>query len=372
MVPWCSGLAYVPVKDEIAGSNPVGTADVKRLLIAILFASACAPTSTNPVSSSAVATTSAPTAGLSSPSAATPTPAATFTARPSTTPIPLPNAAGVAAAGGGVVWMDVAFDHVFVSLNRGDTWTERTLPPVPAGQLFGQFAFISAGEGWWLSARSSDTQCILRNVVVWKTDDGAATWRQLDATGIDGTKCPRSIQFSGPGVGFIPAVDTAGVSLIYRTTDGGRTWSASTPLDAPPGFTVGPATPLEVGNIGDFGDVLFAEAYGQMSGGVLKHVVYRSIDRGATWMYYVPALQSASVVFVTPTRWLQIVPQDSRVTTDAGRTWAFFATDYANAAPILPQIAFGDANTGYATVRGGLARTLDGGLHWTGLRTPGT
>ena len=26
MVPWCSGLAYVPVKDEIAGSNPVGTA----------------------------------------------------------------------------------------------------------------------------------------------------------------------------------------------------------------------------------------------------------------------------------------------------------------------------------------------------------
>src|SRR5438094_364766 len=29
MVPWCSGLAYVPVKDEIAGSNPVGTADAR-------------------------------------------------------------------------------------------------------------------------------------------------------------------------------------------------------------------------------------------------------------------------------------------------------------------------------------------------------
>jgi hypothetical protein len=27
-VPWCSGLAYVPVKDEIAGSNPVGTASL--------------------------------------------------------------------------------------------------------------------------------------------------------------------------------------------------------------------------------------------------------------------------------------------------------------------------------------------------------
>ena len=27
LVPWCSGLTCVPVKDEIAGSNPVGTAD---------------------------------------------------------------------------------------------------------------------------------------------------------------------------------------------------------------------------------------------------------------------------------------------------------------------------------------------------------
>ena len=32
MVPWCSGLAYVPVKDEIAGSNPVGTAASNSML----------------------------------------------------------------------------------------------------------------------------------------------------------------------------------------------------------------------------------------------------------------------------------------------------------------------------------------------------
>ena len=40
-VPWCSGLAYVPVKDEIAGSNPVGTAVIDRLtqsLIAVAVA----------------------------------------------------------------------------------------------------------------------------------------------------------------------------------------------------------------------------------------------------------------------------------------------------------------------------------------------
>src|SRR5687768_3753294 len=31
LVPWCSGLAYVPVKDEIAGSNPVGTASQSQM-----------------------------------------------------------------------------------------------------------------------------------------------------------------------------------------------------------------------------------------------------------------------------------------------------------------------------------------------------
>jgi hypothetical protein len=30
VVPWCSGLTCVPVKDEIAGSNPVGTATHAR------------------------------------------------------------------------------------------------------------------------------------------------------------------------------------------------------------------------------------------------------------------------------------------------------------------------------------------------------
>jgi photosystem II stability/assembly factor-like uncharacterized protein len=33
---------------------------------------------------------------------------------------------------------------------------------------------------------------------------------------------------------------------------------------------------------------------------------------------------------------------------------------------------FGDANVGYATVRGSIQRTTDGGAHWTAIKTPGT
>jgi hypothetical protein len=35
LVPWCSGQTCGPVKAEIAGSNPVGTASLDNLMIFI-------------------------------------------------------------------------------------------------------------------------------------------------------------------------------------------------------------------------------------------------------------------------------------------------------------------------------------------------
>jgi photosystem II stability/assembly factor-like uncharacterized protein len=105
-----------------------------------------------------------------------------------------------------------------------------------------------------------------------------------------------------------------------------------------------------------------------------RYYVYRSTDRGATWSFTSAApVQGVGVTLVTPTRWIQVIaPSASQETTNAGASWHAFASDYQQAAPIPPQIVFGDASTGYATVRGGLSRTQDGGAHWTGLRTPGT
>lgn len=53
------------------------------------------------------------------------------------------------------------------------------------------------------------------------------------------------------------------------------------------------------------------------------------------------------------------------------RSAAEDASDYDQAAPVAPDVVFGDSAVGYATVRGGLSRTLDGGLHWSALHTPG-
>ncbi len=38
----------------------------------------------------------------------------------------------------------------------------------------------------------------------------------------------------------------------------------------------------------------------------------------------------------------------------------------------LPFVVFGDAEVGYATVRGSIQRTVDGGAHWERIDTPGT
>jgi photosystem II stability/assembly factor-like uncharacterized protein len=102
--------------------------------------------------------------------------------------------------------------------------------------------------------------------------------------------------------------------------------------------------------------------------------VYRSTDGGATWTYLATAPHPANTVaFVSAARWLQLsVPSESRETTDAGASWHPYATDYSQAAPIAPDIVFSSEEVGYATVRGGIQRTQDGGAHWFTLRTPGT
>lgn len=123
--------------------------------------------------------------------------------------------------------------------------------------------------------------------------------------------------------------------------------------------------------VSDFGSVLLVAARAEVSGDVRRHV-FRSTDRGATWSYVSTAPAVADIVFLTPTRWLQIVlpARYSSETTDGGASWRTFVTNYSQASGVGPQIAFGDAHTGYTTVRGGIQRTTDGGATWDHVRTP--
>jgi photosystem II stability/assembly factor-like uncharacterized protein len=291
----------------------------------------------------------------------------------SVTPIPLPSSAFVAAAGSGVVWLFVGNARLFRSRDRGETWEERTPPP----QLVnGNIAFVDDRNGWLLTAGSPATGCMAQYFTIWRTTDGAATWQSAFEDSFSASSgCKSQLAFVDAEHGYISVSSRDAPPAILRTIDGGRTWSSSAALADPPGFTFSPsATRLDLASaVADFGSTLLVSAIGQVSSQYTRYV-YRSLDRGATWSYWRTLPTTMGIVFLTPTRWLQpgLASSGSDETTDAGATWHNVATDYQQAAGVAPQIAFGDPATGYATVRGSLQRTTDGGAHWTNLKTPGT
>jgi photosystem II stability/assembly factor-like uncharacterized protein len=291
---------------------------------------------------------------------------------PTESPVALPTQTSLSAPSRDIVWAFVDYRLLFRSRDRGQTWERRQLPAPEsaAGRLV--FTFTDSDNGWALLAVNPATQCQAEGETIWRTSDGAVTWRQLKTSGIAEAQCKEFIAFVDTKDGFLSAWDDNSPPTIYRTTDGGVTWKGSR-LPDPPGFKsqAGGFT-LRAHEVVRLGNSLLVTAYGvQESGGM--GFVFKSADAGATWTYAANIPNPAiAVAFVSETRWLQvIVPGQSLETTDAGKTWHAYASDYAQAAGVSPQVVFGDASVGYATVRGSIQRTEDGGLHWTMIKTPG-
>jgi hypothetical protein len=296
------------------------------------------------------------------------------------TPIVLPTTAELSAPSKDVVWALVASTLLFRSTDRGATWEQRTLPPRAGGGNPPVLSFVDADNGWYFVGGVPETQCNGAGAEVWRTTDGAATWQlvaQVQWTqpphtdsGIAYAQCKDGLSFIDPTHGFLGGWDPNHRPTVYRTSDGGKTWSAST-LPDPPGFVsqAGGST-LRLRLVKGFGGTLLALADANRA----PAYVFRSTDGGATWAYLATANGGSTYpAFVTATRWLVIYNDGSgQETTDAGKSWHPFSTDYADAAGVASTFTFADASIGYGTVRGGIKRTADGGSHWMRIATPGT
>lgn len=304
------------------------------------------------------------TACTAPPPASSATPTASPSPTVAATPITLPSTAQLSAPSGTIVWALVAGTRLFRSSDRGDTWVERT-PPVLSGNI--DVSFADDTNGLALIPGAAATECLGQTVSLWKTMNGAASWQMIATTGIADARCKRGFSLVDPTHALFATYSQNAGSLVYRTADAGVSWTASAPLPIP-------------ANLASPGALFFTErprAFGSVvlvGGGTIQTKgVFRSTDGGATFTYASTVAADGIVAYLTATRWLQILPPGlSMETTDGGASWHAYTTDYTQAAPIAPDVVFGDGNVGYATVRGAIQRTVDGGAHWTSIKTPGT
>jgi photosystem II stability/assembly factor-like uncharacterized protein len=320
------------------------------------------------------ACTTQPNAGASPTPSPTASPTATTTQSPtssptaSPSPISLPSTAKLSAPTGNVIWALVGETRLFVSADRGDTWQERSTPP---GLTNMDVAFASDRDGLILNVGVPATECQTQSATIWRTSDGAASWQKLTSTGIADAGCKSGLAVADATHAFFTASKSGASPVIYRSADGGASWTASAPLPTPPNLAgQGSTFVVLTGRLRAFGSAVLVDG----GGGQQTKDVFRSTDGGATFAYAstVPTFEGA-VGYVTATRWLVIAPpSSSSETTDGGATWHAYTTDYSQGPPVAPVVVFGDAMVGYATVRGAIQRTTDGGAHWTTIKTPGT
>jgi photosystem II stability/assembly factor-like uncharacterized protein len=295
-----------------------------------------------------------------------------------TLPIPMPTWAQLSALPSGAVWVLVANTVLFQSTDHGSSWVQRPLPPTNGGYL-PEVSFADLNNGWYSTGGSPETQCNGAGTAIWRTTDGGATWRQVvvvpGSSGIGYPQCKEGLSFIDATHGFLAAWDDNHPPSIYHTSDGGANWTAAI-LPDPPGFTtLAGGFTLRAGLVRAYGSTLLVPAWGMQPGAqAAMEYVFASVNGGTTWTYLATTESGINnVTFVSASRWLElIVPEQSVETTDAGKTWHAYSSDYSQAAPVAPQIVFGDSLVGYATVRGSIQRTVDGGLHWTYIKTPGT
>jgi photosystem II stability/assembly factor-like uncharacterized protein len=293
--------------------------------------------------------------------------------------IPMPTTAQLSAASGNVIWASVG-GFLFRSTDRGDSWEQRTLPPAIGGGGVPEVSFVDDRQGWFLHPGVPATQCSGAGAEIWRTTDGAATWQrvayvdqQTQGQGLAFSQCKESLSFVDSTHGFVAAGDGNYSPTIYRTADGGKTWAGSK-LPDPPDFKTQGGFALRAGPVKRFGNTLYLQAWGKQGGDIPdRQYIFRSTDGGATWLW-VTKIPSRYIVMVTEARWLQlVVPGQSMESTTSGQQWHPYASDFNTDTPVGgPQIVFADSQVGYAEGRGALQRTVDGGLHWVRITTPGT
>lgn len=236
----------------------------------------------------------------------------------------------------------------------GTTWQRQPLPTSPLPYHPTGVCFVDAQHGWVLGQTDGYGSVLLRTV------DGGHTW---DFQYPDTWQPLTAITFIDPAHGW-----AVGWRDVYRTSDGGQTWSLA--WEDPDGFGTTYYKTIAVSG----GNVLVSGTDNS-----LNSLMVRSGDDGATWQQIAsppefvapPSFTDSSEGWGIAVDW----SHNGLVhTTDGGLTWQTqygpLFTDSRDFSDLpLTSIAVADAQHGWAVgALGAILRTTDG-TAWSDLRT---
>jgi photosystem II stability/assembly factor-like uncharacterized protein len=249
---------------------------------------------------------------------------------------------------------------IFKSWDQGHTWA-----PV-ANLAFGVLSLVvDPTSPGILYAAGTD---FFGKAALARSEDGGATWKALaidffSRVFVAGSITLRpgnpavlyaclELQLSGPGAG------------IYKSADGGNTWTKSLAFPAQTGCTLAadPAAP----------DSLYAglDLYQPGPGGILQptYGVWKTADGGATWNQVLSSTAQVNVLAVdagSPGRvYAGVQSLAILVSQDGGTHWAAGAARLW--ATSVSQVAVGPATPGeiYAAAENSVVKSTDGGTTW--------
>ena len=258
---------------------------------------------------------------------------------------------------------------LYRTVDGGLTWTEYETP-FSSGDL----KFLDENNGWMLADLGVGAGS--NAVAVYRTDDGGVSWTRTFTNDPNQTNAGDSLPLSGLKGGIAP-VDTQtalvygvvyapGTVYLFRTQDGGETWSTVKTVPLPEG-----AQDADL-NVDQVKFVLPGDAFMalRITSDESRLAIYTSKDAGDTWIL-TPTLipKGGSADFLSTTEAVVYNGEQFYISRDAAQTWNI----------ISPDVVFGDTfaimdfvntSSGWVltldptTNHSSLYRTTDGGSTW--------